>query len=296
MPSSYLIPYFTTQQGVTQFLVGQKQVISYEAIAKLKERIETGEWNAVMKLIAERKNPLAEKRKVTNIGARLDGVLLPAGGKPTFLGGGIEGKEDRRDAAIREFEEEFGFINLKIDPNSLEMVKHFQEWGGTYYPLNLDEYPGLIETLDIDKANARIKEFEKEINMNDVYENRESSIRLEEMHRLYWIDNHSLEKYLSSFPDGEHVISEVKFFCALVFNKLNIKDNSLKKKFFDNLVDYMIKEPIDDNIQAAKQVIKNIREQTDIICKYSAKRILLERQYNTKVTEYRKEPSRRNSK
>lgn len=259
MPSSYLIPYCTTEEGKTLFLVGQKQVISYEAVGKLI----INKWNMVKALIIKRENPIDKNERIPMIGKRFDGTLLPAGGKPAFLGGGFDAKKQDntlQDTAIREFKEEFGLMNLNITSKNLEQV-HNTEWGGTYYCLNLNNHPELLKILNIDKASEWIEKFEKQAKIDAIYNYRAQSFLgkpFPEMHKLTWVDSDSLKNYLLQL-DEQYIKSQLEIFCEFIFGILKIgNDINLKKTFVEHLATYMKEQPIGDNVTAAEKVIKKM--------------------------------------
>ncbi len=81
------------EQNQIKVLCAQKQVVSYEAIRHWKTR-KTGkrkDWQNLGQKIVQTGNVLqANSKSEGRIGKRLEGMLLPAGGKMTFFGGRIK--------------------------------------------------------------------------------------------------------------------------------------------------------------------------------------------------------------
>lgn len=88
--SAYLLPYFVNDRNQTKVQCAQKQVLSYEAIGNWESR-KSGDWQTLAGKIATDGNILLADGKSEGIsGTRLQGMLLPAGGKMAFFGGGFE--------------------------------------------------------------------------------------------------------------------------------------------------------------------------------------------------------------
>jgi hypothetical protein len=89
--SAYLLPYFVNDQNQTKVLCAQKQVLSYEAIGKLEipallRSQKTGiDWQTKSLQMVTSYRRMVESEG--SIGRRLEGMLLPAGGKMAFFGG-----------------------------------------------------------------------------------------------------------------------------------------------------------------------------------------------------------------
>jgi hypothetical protein len=91
--SAYLLPYFVNDQNQIKVLCAQKQVLSYEAIGSWRSSIvkKSEDWHRLADKVATNGNILqADGRSEGRIGRRLEGMLLPAGGKMAFFGGRIK--------------------------------------------------------------------------------------------------------------------------------------------------------------------------------------------------------------
>lgn len=101
------------------------------------------------------------------VAKRFGGMLLPAGGRYTFLGGKIDRREDDKQAAIREAQEELlqwrdGSSTLVGIKEELKLL-HIETdekvgWKGMYYQYDCNDSPNgnVIRELNIEEINKSI--------------------------------------------------------------------------------------------------------------------------------------------
>ncbi|MDI9818194.1 MULTISPECIES: NUDIX hydrolase [unclassified Legionella] len=253
---------FCTVNGEIQILVGQKQVISYEALARLPA-IKYSElpWDAIESKISSKEIVLQKNGNVSGLGKRFSGALLPAGGKAAFFGGRVEKTESPKQAAIRELCEELDIPanNFKIEESDLIEIYETQ-WGGIYYSFNLDEpkYTALKKHLldNITDLQEEIIKFEATVSLLSIYDKEnypfnEVMSSFPEMHAIRWIKLEDSVAYLEN-NNEEYIRTQTVLFCKFLSEQLEIKDKEKIDSFAESIVQHMLAEPTDSNIEAAK--------------------------------------------
>ena len=166
MKSAYIILYRREilKGGLVQVFLPLKQVISFKALYLLFRN--EGKREKVLDLL---RNPEKVAKALDGIprefGRRIDGTILPAGGKIATVGGRVEDQEEPKRGATRELLEE---LCLPQDPpliqtilQNLSVVREVKvgNWIGIYYGLDIAAVDKL-NNFDFHKMQAKIQEFE----------------------------------------------------------------------------------------------------------------------------------------
>ncbi len=167
--SAYVIPYVRDDKGAVHVLAAQKQVISYEAVqGYLQGRMSSVFTKAVVQTIRQclQQNQLLLNSDGTmtikGVGKRFNGMLLSGCGKPTFPGGRCNKREPAKDAAIREFEEEFNCKGRTKDLGVLEEPLVIDS--AYYYPLHVNDVSLILKLAD--SVNVWIGGFNEKLKDN----------------------------------------------------------------------------------------------------------------------------------
>jgi len=260
--SGHLLLYSKETSGI-KILVGEKQVMSYESIANLKN---SSRWKAGLSNLqgfVEKKDlPLLERNgkcRVRPIGSRVEGSLLSNAGRYTFFGGGLDSKDGGKiwKAALREFNEEFfglqGLQEFKIAESNFVDLKIPNSWGGIFYAVNVNSVSGLKSAIDgkLKIENEKIQEFEGKVDLATFYSS--SSTYRPEMHTLEWMDvSDYIDKVQNNEIVGKALDRELPKYCGFLSKVLGKNCAYLESHFKKHFLEDSL---YDDCIKAAKKLI-----------------------------------------
>ncbi len=279
MPSySYVIPYFD-DNSKTYVLVGQKQVIHYDAVLGFNFR-KSG-WKDIKRCISNKNCESIIKALRTHggknkVGKHFDGTLSPTPGKNCFFGGKAEYNESKKTTAIREFKEELNLMNLTIQENLLRPLALNINSNTTYFTLDLGKIFNNPQDL-VKNTNTWIDEFDNKLNsgteelsvenwQKKLEKIKNDGTQLPELRKIWAVCvEKAAESFNEDYNDWGYINEQSKFFAKYIVSKLDCNQDCTDM-LISALGQYIkANEPIDWHEKAANTFFNQPKKERNSI-------------------------------